>query len=231
VLVRLGREVGMMEKKDLIQRIVNVFETGKPEGDYGAVSVLPDGGNGSLQITYGRSQTTEQSGGLLKLLRMYIEAGGRHADGCQAFVDVLADGGGILLRSARFQGTLRLMGSDPIMRDVQDEFFDKHYWNPAVRWFEKHDFVFPLSMLVVYDSYIHSGGVPMYLRRRFRVTPDDEMEWVERYVETRHQWLKHHRKKILRNTIYRTKTFLNELARENWDLNRLPIVAHGIAVR
>jgi hypothetical protein len=49
----------------------------------------------------------------------------------------------------------------------------------------------PLSMLVVYDSFIHSGSVPMFLRKRFIERPPanggDEKKWIGSYVEVRHQ--------------------------------------------
>jgi chitosanase len=47
-------------KKTLIQRIVNIFESGSPEGKYDALVIYADGVNNSHQITFGRSQTTEQ---------------------------------------------------------------------------------------------------------------------------------------------------------------------------
>jgi hypothetical protein len=31
--------------------------------------------------------------------------------------------------------------------------------NAACEWFKKNGFTLPLSMLVIYDSYIHSGGI------------------------------------------------------------------------
>ena len=46
--------------KQLIENIIIVFETGTPEGKYNQITILADGKNGTRQITYGRSQTTEQ---------------------------------------------------------------------------------------------------------------------------------------------------------------------------
>jgi hypothetical protein len=43
--------------------------------------------------------------------------------------------------------------------------------NAACEWFKKNGFTLPLSMLVIYDSYIHSGGIRNDLRKRFA-------EWV-----------------------------------------------------
>jgi chitosanase len=47
------------EIKRKIEKVVNVFETGTPEGRYDLLVVMNDGPGGRPQITYGRSQTTE----------------------------------------------------------------------------------------------------------------------------------------------------------------------------
>ena len=52
---------------------MNVFETGRPEGHYSAVSVYNDGPHDIRQITYGRSQTTEH-GNLRALVRDYARS-------------------------------------------------------------------------------------------------------------------------------------------------------------
>jgi chitosanase len=133
------------------------------------------------------------------------------------------------LKQARLEGNMICL-----LFMTQDKFFDEVYWNPAAAWFERNGFRLPLTMLVAYDSYIHSGRVPMFLRYRFSEKPPakggDEKKWTTSYVEARHQWLKYHEKKILRKTIYRTQTFMNEIGRDNWDLDKLPINANGVNV-
>ena len=57
-------------QKRVSQAIVNIFETGKPGGKYGKVTLLP-GDPGHL--TYGRSQTTLASGNLYLLIKAYTE--------------------------------------------------------------------------------------------------------------------------------------------------------------
>ena len=49
------------DQKSLILRVINCFETGSPEGDYGALVVYADGPHGMRQITYGRSQVTSKA--------------------------------------------------------------------------------------------------------------------------------------------------------------------------
>ncbi len=221
-----------MDKKLLIVRILNVFETGTPEGKYDMLVIYDDGANDSYQITYGRSQTTEQ-GNLRKLIDMYVDNNGKYADDFVPYLDKI--GLESLVDDENFKSLLiKAAREDMIMRNTQDSFFDEVYWNPAVEWFERNGFELPLTMLVAYDSYIQSGCIPMFLRKRFIEKPPakggDEKKWTASYVEARYQWLKYHEKKILRKTIYRTQTFLNEIARDNWNLDKLPINANGIKV-
>jgi len=63
------------DQKRLIERFVNVFETGTPDGDYGLISIYADGPHDIRQITYGRSQTTEY-GNLRELVQRYVAANG-----------------------------------------------------------------------------------------------------------------------------------------------------------
>ena len=64
-------------QKKTVQAIVNIFETGRPYGDYGAVTVLK-GDTGHL--TYGRSQTTLGSGNLALLIHAYCDADGQFSE-------------------------------------------------------------------------------------------------------------------------------------------------------
>jgi len=120
------------------------------------------------------------------------------------------------------------------MRSTQDEFFDLAYYNPAYEFFTRNGFELPLSMLVIYDSYIHSGGVLTSLRKRFGEYPPakggNEKKWITSYVDVRHQWLKYHTNPILRRTIYRTQCFKDQIAEDNWMLDKLPINANGVEV-
>ncbi|MDI6767640.1 MAG: chitosanase [Bacteroidota bacterium] len=218
--------------KQLIQRVINVFETGTPDGKYDMLVVYPDGKDGSRQITYGRSQTTEQ-GNLSQLLMMYIKKGGIYADDLSLFMEHL--GKKPLANDEAFKDLLKLSArEDPIMRETQDEFFDIYYYNPAFQFFTENSFTLPLGLLVIYDSYIHSGGVLRKLRKLFGEYPPakggDEKKWTYSYVDVRHQWLKYHSNPLLQKTIYRTQCFKDQIAADNWNLDKLPIMANGVAV-
>ena len=220
------------ENKIRILSVLSIFETGNRDGDYHDVTVLKDGTNDDgdhfFQVTYGRHQTTEQSH-LKELLERYMGNNGQFADDIRPYLPKI--GNGALARNDDFLDLLRKAGADdPIMRDTQDNFFDEVYYNPAFEFFENNGFRLPLSMLVIYDSYIHSGKVQDYLRKRFTEAPPrrggSEKEWTKAYVNVRHDWLTNHQNEILRRTNYRTKAFLREIERDNWDL-ALPIEAQG----
>ena len=120
------------------------------------------------------------------------------------------------------------------MQRTQDKFFDEHYFEPAKAWAIKFGFEAALSMLVIYDSFIHSGRIFDFLRSRFQERPPAkggaETRWIEEYVDARHYWLKNHRRPLLRKTIYRTESLRREIERNNWDLSDLPIDANGVKV-
>jgi chitosanase len=220
------------ENKRLIERVVNIFETGTLEGRYDKITIYPDGKDKSLQITYGRSQTTEQ-GNLSKLLKMYVDNEGVFAE---AFAPYLARiGEKPLVKDEKFKALLRRAArEDQIMQTTQDTFFDLLYYRPAYQFFDTNAFTLPLSLLVIYDSYIHSGKIPDFLRKRFGELPPakggDEKKWVTSYVDIRHQWLKYHSDPLLQKTVYRTQCFKDQIAAGNWEFAKMPIVANGVSV-
>jgi chitosanase len=218
--------------KTLVQRVLNAAETGTADGAYHDITIVADGKGGTRQITYGKSQTTEQ-GNLAKLIRLYCDKGGKYAAQLTPYQPVI--GVKPLVDDSTFKNLLSRAGKDdPVMKQAQDEFFDEVYWEPAFEWFKKNEFTLPLSMLVIYDSYIHSGRILDTLRKRFAepvpARNGNEKKWIEEYTKIRHQWLANHSKRILRKTVYRTNTYLGEIARNNWNLEMLPINMNGIAV-
>ncbi|PPD49369.1 MAG: peptidoglycan-binding protein [Methylobacter sp.] len=220
------------QQKRLCEHVINVFESGSVEGNYAAISIYADGPHGVKQVTYGRSQTTEY-GNLEELIELYVNSNGLYSAQLKPYLAKI--GVTPLLDDAAFKQLLRdAAKKDPLMRKVQDEFFDKRYFQPAMAWANAGGFTQPLSALVIYDSFIHSGSIPDFLRKRFPATlpvkNGVEKDWIKQYVDTRHEWLSQHSKKILQGTIYRTQCFKNEIARDNWALAKVPIVANGVNV-
>lgn len=218
------------EQKRTITAVVNVFETGSVTGDYGAVSVFPDAPGGQRQVTYGRSQTTEQSG-LKDLLLMYSEAFGAYSHELQRYIPQIQKW--TLYTDLEFRRILKAAGTDPIMQGCQDRMFDERYFKPAMKWADDNLFFLPLSALVIYDSFIHSGSVPTWLRNKFYepvpANGGDEKSWVSAYVKTRGEWLKTAANPALHSTTYRTDTLSSLIRDGNWTLT-LPITAHGVKI-
>lgn len=208
---------------DRCVQVLNVFETGKPDGDYSNVSIYKDGGGGAYkQITYGASQTT-QDGNLDKLLYKYLESNPTNMEAAKVIVaNVPTKTDRMLYTNKAFIQALKDAGKDPVMQQCQNEFFDETYFVPAYKWFLNNGFTQPLSMLVIYDSFIHSGGILSFLRKRFAEVPPanggDEKAWIKAYVRTRKSWLANHSNKILRNTVYRMKTMQELIDAGDWAL-------------
>ncbi len=216
----------------LIHRILNVFETGAVEGRYDAISIYHDGPGHIRQITYGAKQTTEY-GKLAKLVQMYVADGGSFAAALAPYVAQI--GKTPLTDDATFKDLLQRAGrTDPMMGQTQDKFFDQAYFLPALAWADKQGFTKALSLLVIFDSFIHSGSILPLLRNKFPERPPSaggrEEVWVRQYTEVRHQWLSTHSNPDVRPSAYRTRDLLREIEAGNWDLGHLPFMANGTAV-
>lgn len=209
-----------------IQQIIKCFETGKVVGsDYGNVSIYNDGPGNRRQVTYGASQTTE-FGLLKKLITMYVNANGQWATTFKPYLTRIGDTSSpTLANDEKFTGALKLAGKDPIMGLVQDAFFMENYFRPALDWFEMHGFTLPLSMLVIYDSYVHSGSILSFLRNEFPAKlpslGGDEKAWITQYVDVRDKWLEENTgRPILQKTDYRTDSFIYNIRKDNWMLDK-----------
>jgi chitosanase len=221
----------ILEKKNKIEQIVNVFETGSIEGNYADVSIFNDGPNRIKQITYGRSQTTEW-GKLGNLIEAYTKTNGSYVNFFKPYLSKI--GKVSLVNDKKFISNLKLVGKEKLMQETQDAFFDLHYWKYAAEFMKENGFITPLAGLVIYDSFIHSGGILAFLRNRFSERPPvrggDEKKWIEQYLHVRHEWLENHSNKILNKTIYRTRDMIKAASEDNWNLNS-PFSANGIIVK
>lgn len=206
--------------------IVNVFETGEVLGDYSAVTVLP-GDTGHL--SYGRSQTSLASGNLALLVQMYCdEHGARFASRLQAWLPRLRERDAGLDADEKLQNVLRACADDPVMRDVQDRFFDEAYWNRALRAAVAQGITLPLGIAIVYDSWVHGSWRAMRDRTEAAgaLRSTGEKDWLRRYVRTRREWLATNANPLLRNTVYRMDAFQRLIEQGYWGLP-LPLVVRG----
>lgn len=207
--------------KDKIQAALNIFEAGKPEPNYSQITNAK-GDRGGL--SFGKQQVTLTGGNLYKLLAEYSTTPkAAYGEDFKLYLQRLKAGDISLNGDKTLQGLLKKAGKDPVMHRVQDEFFDRVYWHPAYQFALKNGFETPLAMLVIYDSFIHSGQIRWDLRNRFKEKPPalggDEKKWIESYVAVRHLWLKN-KGGILAKTIYRTQTFKDLIEQDNWNLDK-----------
>lgn len=217
-------------QKKAAQAIVNIFETGSARGEYGKVTLLP-GDTGHL--TYGRAQTTLASGNLHLLIRAYCDAtDAQLAAALRPYLDRLEALDFDLDADFDFRRLLREAGDDLVMQAVQDAFFDRVYWQPAVQSAGAIGAETALGTGVVYDSHIHGSWVRMRERTNENNTNLVELgeeAWIAAYVATRRAWLAGHPNTLLHKTVYRMDAFIRLIDDGAWDL-ALPLTVRGVRI-
>lgn len=224
-------------QKKTAQAIIQIFETGRLEGfdAYSTVTLLK-GDTGRL--TYGKHQTTLGSGNLELLLENYIAAKGEYAEKIAKWMPEVDKQSKLCDTSKEFKDLLRLAGTDEVMQEVQDAFFDRVYWSPALKAADALGIVSPLGVTVVYDSFIHGNwrnakGTGISQKVIAKIGPPSatsEQNWIRSYVTERRAWLANHPKlPILHKTVYRMDEFSRMMNHNQWELI-LPMVVRGIAV-
>lgn len=226
-----GREARLSTLQKLTaQAIVNIFETSMVRGDYAMVTLLP-GDPGHL--TYGRSQTTLASGNLHLLIKAYCEApGALLGTQLKRYLDRLAARDTALDHDEALRSMLRDAGADPVMQDVQDEFFDRVYWAPSVDACSAIGIHTALGTTVVYDSHVHGSWARVRDRTEERhglLETSSEKTWIEQYVTERHDWLANHKLTVLHKTVYRMDALQELIDENNWDLP-LPLRVRSVRI-
>jgi chitosanase len=216
-------------QKRTAQAIVNIFETGKVQGDYGNVTyVVGDAG----QLTYGRSQTTLPTGNLYLLIRAYCGTEGcQYGAALEPYLPALKARDPKLNTDMSLRDLLRAAGADPVMENVQDDFFDRVYWNPALGAAQAIGIQTPLGVATVYDSVVHGGWKTVRDQTAAGYgLPNNvgEQPWIGRYIASRRQWLANGYP-LLRKTVYRMDALNALVQAANWNLD-LPIVVRGRTV-
>lgn len=212
----------------LYQRMLNAFEndSGSPETDYASIYIYHDGNGQRRQVTLARG-FTDDGGSLKKVVERYISKGGAKSELFRSKLDKF--GRGTLVDNKDFINALKGVASEPAMRQAQDEIFEEVYLQPALSWAETHQFVLPLSVGVIVDSYLHSGGMPDWLMKKFPESkPDkggDEKAWIQAYLRERLAWFERVTG-ALHNTTYRPNFFIREISKGNWDF-KCPLIANG----
>lgn len=194
------------------------------------MTVIP-GDTGHL--TFGRSQTTLGSGNLHDLLKQYADnTGARFARELTPYLQRFREKDLTLDADLHLHNVLRATADDPVMRDTQDEFFDKRYWTPAARLADREGITSPLGVAVVYDSTVHGSWGAIRGRTNAACGPlptAGERSWISQYVTERRAWLAGHSRKDLRDTVYRMDAFRRLIELDAWSFT-LPLVVRDVEI-
>jgi chitosanase len=211
-------------QKRAAEAIVNIFETGAVLGMYGQVTVIE---HDSGHLTFGRSQTTLSTGNLARLIGAYCDNhGARFGARLKAFLPAMSDRDTALDKNLKLHNLLRATADDPVMRDIQDAFFDRTYWQPAADEAAAMKIRTPLGIATVYDSVVHGS----WGRMRDTINAENgtiaqlgEKTWIEKYIATRRKWLATHARPDLRATVYRMDALKALADHDHWSLG-LPML-------
>lgn len=217
------------DKKEIMKSIVSIFETGRIEFDYKKVTFV-NGDKGGL--SYGIFQASLSSGSLYELINEYSkEPGSEYGGILSAYLKLLQDKSPKLNIDEGFKEMLKQAGYDPIMKKVQDRFFDKRYYEPSIQICGLNKFSLILSALVIFDSMVQGAYRIIKKRTNEKYGISDligEKSWISFYVKERHKWLKS-KGGILAKTVYRMETIRELINEDNWELH-LPLLIRGIKI-
>jgi chitosanase len=119
-----------------------------------------------------------------------------------------------------------------MMQKVQDEFFDRVYWNPSVQAATAAGIRTGLGTAVVYDGKIHGSWARMRdetTERRGSAEDVGEERWIESYVAVRRDWLANHPIELLHRTVYRMDCFRKLIDEGKWGLEP-PLYVRGVVI-
>jgi chitosanase len=131
-----------------------------------------------------------------------------------------------------FRSLLQQAGSDLVVRDVQDQFFDRSSWIPSVQSAEALTISTSLGTAVVYDSHVQGSWALLrdQTNQRFGLPSEIGAEvWIGYYVSGRKDWLANSSNAALRPTVYRLDAFRQLIDASNWNLH-LPISVRGVVI-
>lgn len=233
------------KQRSTIDAIVSVFETGQlpSAAAYGTVAILNDGAG----ISYGKHQATAASGTLAKILEEYLQLDGLYAGRLRPLLWLVPGTTGIGRDTPVSEPVvllldlLRSAGADPKMVQAQDTVFDAGYWRPTVDYCAKQlEVQTALSHLVIYDTWIQSGGGRVaQLREEFAALPPkrggDEAQWTSQFLGARRDFLAKFvssnikRQTEVRASVYRIDAMLDLVHAGKWDLTT-PLVVRRVRI-
>ena len=227
-------------QKRVIDNVLSLFETGhiSVPASYATCTILKDGAG----ISYGKHQCTDRAGSLDLVVQRYIQKKGQYAEELSGFLPYLAQnrsclegaGGEYTAETQRLVDVLKAAGLDPVMQAAQDEVFDEVYFTPALAHAANAGVTKALSLLVIYDTCVHSGpGGVTTIRNLFpEKSPaggGNEEAWVRAYINARRAWLAGSANSLVQKTVYRMDALLALVNSGNWDL-ATPLRVQGVLI-
>ncbi len=137
-----------------IWSITSVFESGSPEGDPACYQNYDAG-----IVSYGKHQTTLQSGILSLLLDDYFVHSQNPTSQAlqQEYAERTRQRDPSLRNDTRFRDLLIQAASEKAMVEAQDRIFDRYFYQPAVEKARQLNVRSPLGLAIVYDNRIQGG--------------------------------------------------------------------------
>lgn len=217
------------QQKSTAQAIVNIFETGRAAGDYSRVTVIP----GDLgHLSYGRAQVSLASGNLGILISDYCaHPSAIHAGTLRPYLDPLLHRDLALDHDLALRASLAIASADPVMHDVQNEFFDRAFWIPAEKHAAATGITTPLGLAIVFDSCIQGGWLSVsnpLIAGHGQPPAIAEQKWLDLYLGARRAFLLNGHPP-LPSTACRMDAFATLIAASNWSL-ALPITIRGVTI-
>jgi chitosanase len=221
------------DKKALIIKFLNCFEQGAPQFRHDKVDLLPDqvfpGSSDRVKgvtISYGLTQNSH----LFEFLTDYVALKSKYSDAFRPYLPKIKQRS--LAGDSNFISLLRKAArEDTNYTNLLEGYFDIYYYSKGLSWFLKNGFITPLGLACCQDSFLNSGSVLDFLRKRFPASPKDgdKVFWTQ-YMTARKNWLKNHSDPVLRALWTRPQFYLDLINEGDWDLSKKTYYPNGVKV-
>lgn len=204
-------------QKQIIERIINIFETGSKVFKFDKIVYNKNDAGG---LSYGAFQISLNSGNLYKLILSYT-----NKENCLfkvefiPYLDKLKNKDKEINFDSKFKDLLLEASFDECMVACQMGYLDENFWPICLNRCKNFDLDLALSVAVIFDTCIQGSFFPIKEKL-------SQKDWIIKYIYNRKKWLKS-RGELLYNSIYRMESFERIIDEGNWDLN-LPLYVRGL---
>ena len=176
-------------------QIISTFENSTTTIQYGYAEDIDDGRG----VTAGRAGFTSGTGDLEMVVSRYSQLA--PGNSVQQYLPSLAniDGTASTQGLKGFTAAWKAAATDPLMRQAQDEVYDRLYFNPALKRAQAAGVTSAVGKLVIIDTIIQHGegndadGLPAIISQAIAKhgisTPKTEKRWLKSFLEIRRQHL------------------------------------------